>query len=125
MPAHAEPVSDLAFTPDKSKLVTGSRNGEVKVWDLTGRKMVHKIDAHQARVYAIAMSADGKRFATSGQDNVVKVWDTESGKLLREWSFELPGLTNRAFVRALAFTPNGKHLATANSNTTLFLLEVP
>jgi hypothetical protein len=32
---------------------------------------------------------------------------------------------NQPFVRALAFTPDGKQVATANGNTTAYLLDCP
>ena len=71
------------------------------------------------------MSPDGKRFATAHMDNVVKVWDVETGNELRSWDLRVPMQKNRPFVRGLAFTPDGKQVATANANTTVYLLELP
>jgi WD40 repeat protein len=71
------------------------------------------------------MSADGKRFASATEDNVVKVWETVSGKELRAWDLRAPFQRNRPFVRNLVFTPDGKHVATANANTTVYMLECP
>jgi WD40 repeat protein len=76
-------------------------------------------------VVAFAMSPDGKRFVTAGQDNVVKLWNTADGRELRKWDFRLPVLPSKPFVRNLAFSPQGKHVATANANATLYLLELP
>jgi WD40 repeat protein len=72
------------------------------------------------------MSPDGTRFATVAMDNVIKLWDRASGRELRQWDLHLPLLIEpRPFVSALAFTPDGKQLATANADTTLYLLDCP
>jgi WD40 repeat protein len=74
--------------------------------------------AHKGRIVAFAVSADGSRFATVGSDDEVKVWETATGKEVRRWDMRGP-------VRNLTFTPDGKHLATANADSTSYLLELP
>ena len=126
LPVHQEGVGDLTFTPDKKFLITGSsKDGEVKVWDLAKRTAVRTIKAHEGRITALAMAPDGSRFISVGQDNVVKLWETASGKPLRDWNFRVPTMAGGVFIRNVAFTPNGKQVATANANTTLYLLELP
>jgi WD40 repeat protein len=64
------------------------------------------------------MIDDGSRFATASiKDGEVKLWETATGKELRQWT--------RILVNSLAFSPDGKYLATANANTTVYLLECP
>ena len=115
LPAHRA-FGDLALTPNKKLLITGGDDGEVKIWDLAKRTTLHTIPAHKQKIIAFAMSTDGRRFATASQDEV-KLWDTDSGKELRQWK----GVP----IRTMAFAPGGKYLATANLNTTLYLLECP
>ncbi|HEY7429070.1 MAG TPA: WD40 repeat domain-containing protein, partial [Gemmataceae bacterium] len=127
--AHEKEIMDLALTPDKKTLVTADKNGVVKVWDLARREALHTIIAHKQKITAVAMSPDGARFATTGADNIVKLWDRATGKELRQWDLHMPVLTGngelRAFVNTLAFTPDGKHLATGNTDATLYLLDCP
>jgi WD40 repeat protein len=126
LPAHAAEVRDLALSTDRKTLVTGDIKGQVKVWDVARREAVHTLAAHKLSVAAIVLSPDGKRFATVGMDNVVKLWDTRSGKELRAWDMHRPTRgPDHPFVRSVAFTPDDKYLATANADTTLYLLECP
>src|SRR5581483_1649899 len=119
-------IMDLALTPDKKTLVTADNSGEVRIWQLPQRKLLHTIPAHKQKIVAVAMSPDGSRFATVAVDNVIKLWDRASGKKLREWDLHLPMLTEpRPFVSMMAFTPDGKQLATGNADTTLYLLDCP
>jgi WD40 repeat protein len=117
--AHMEGgISDLILTPDKKFLITGSDNGEIKIWDLARREMpVQTIKGHPKRINALAIHPDGSRFVTTGE-GVVQLWERASAKELRRWDFGSP-------VRNLAFTPDGKYVATANPNTVLYLLQVP
>ena len=71
------------------------------------------------------VSADGKYAASAGQDNVIKLWDVATGKELRRYPIAVPVQERGGFVSQLAFTPDGRHLVTANANTTLYLLDLP
>jgi WD40 repeat protein len=134
-PAHQEKIIDLVFTPDKTKLITGDATGQVKIWDLAKAQKAkaanqqpepeRTLSAHKNGVIGVAMSADGKHFATGGKDNVVRVWDTATGQEVRAWDFHIPPLPKGAFLKALVFTPDSKHVVTANANTTLYLLDLP
>jgi WD40 repeat protein len=133
-PAHEGKITDLVLTPDKKRLLTGDDAGAIKVWDLEAVRQQLKAGGpvkpertlqHPGGVAGFAMSADGSRFATAGRDNVVRAWDTAAGKELRSWDLHIPASAGLVFVRSLAFAPDGKHLATANANSTLYLLELP
>jgi WD40 repeat protein len=118
-------IADLALTPDKKTLITGAANGEIKIWDLGKRAAPqHTLKAHKQALVGFTVSADGKRFASVSMDNVVKLWSID-GKELRTWDFKVPYQLNKPYVRGIFFTPDGKKIATANGDTTLYLLECP
>ncbi len=124
LPAHQKGFADVAFTPDRKHLLTSAADGEVRVWDLEKirpmgpRDPLHTIKAHDGRVIAFAVSPDSGRFATVGPDDVVKVFETASGKEVRNWPLRGP-------VRNLAFSADGKHVFTANADTTAYRLDLP
>lgn len=118
-------VAALAFTPDGKTLIVGAGTGEVKLFDVVRRQVLHTLKGHTQRVQYAVVSPDGKRCATTGMDNVVKLWDMAEGKELRSWNMRQPYDEHYSFVGQMAFTPDGRHLLTANSNTTLYVLELP
>ena len=63
-----------------------------------------------------------RAIGTGPDTSIVVVRD---GLDLRQWDFKYPLQDNHWFVHGLAFTPDGKGLATANANTTVYLLECP
>ena len=109
---HSDSVNGVAFSPDGSKLVTGSSDKTIKLWDLKTGKVVATGKDHSDAVWGVAWSADGKRIASCGADKSVKIWDALSLKRL----FTLSG--HEDVVNSADFSPDSKSLVTASSDMT-------
>jgi WD40 repeat protein len=67
-------VRSVAFSPDGKRLVSGSEDHTVKIWDVDGQRELTTLYGHTDAVYCVAFSPDGKALATSGKDRAVKLW---------------------------------------------------
>jgi WD40 repeat protein len=79
---------------------------------LRSKSLSHKptvFAEHKGGVTALALSLDDSLMAScaEGEDYVIKLWDARAGGLIKE----LPG--HEAWVNCLAFSPDGKTLASA------------
>ena len=116
---HQAMVWSAAFSPDGSRLATGSL-GELRLWDVaTGRPLTTLI-GHNSWVTALAFSPDG-RYLASASVQEVWVWDAVTGKRI----LQLSG--HPQWVSSLAFSPDSKVLATGGgaSDYAIRLFEIP
>jgi WD40 repeat protein/serine/threonine protein kinase len=100
-------VCSVAVTPDGRRIVTGSEDGSVKIWDAArGRKLQEITDAYIGRAFYLAVTPDGQRLVT-GEGPTLRIWDVESGRQLQE----ITGPTDGE-VGSLVVTPDGQRIIT-------------
>ncbi len=71
-------ISAMAFSPDGSRFVTGSRDGQVKLWEPSSCTELLTIQGHDAEINGIAWRFDGQQWVTVGDDGKIKVWDAST-----------------------------------------------
>jgi WD40 repeat protein/serine/threonine protein kinase len=125
-------VNDVAFCSDGRTLAAvgdaqaprgiggPAPKATVHLWDLeTARETVW--EGHTYDVHALAFSPTAPLIATCGEDGTVRLWD-QTGSTPAVWSIG-PGPFGGP-VRSVAFTPDGRYVATANANGLVYLLRV-
>ncbi|TAH25705.1 MAG: WD40 repeat domain-containing protein [Cytophagales bacterium] len=81
---HKNSVFSLAYSPDGSFLLSGSRDAAIKIWQsATQYQLKHSIPAHLFAVNDIAYNAKGNLFATASMDKTIKIWNSENFRLLK------------------------------------------
>jgi WD40 repeat protein len=74
-------INVITILPDGKKMLSGSADGKIKIWDTDSKKLLGTVDAgHKGGVTAIATDPKGKTIFTAGTDGKVKVWDAETKK---------------------------------------------
>jgi WD40 repeat protein len=64
----------VAFSPDGTRVVTGSWDNTARLWDAATGMVVATLAGHTGAVEAAAFSPDGTRVLTGSQDNTARVW---------------------------------------------------
>ncbi len=71
--SHGELVVSFALDPSGSVVVTGSRDGIVRVGPVSGESP-HWLVGHAGRVFAVAVSPDGRWIASGADDGTIRLW---------------------------------------------------
>ncbi len=102
---HERGVVTVVYSPDGTRLASGSREGTIQVWDAKTGEPVHEMTGLSG-LTELAFSPDGTLLASAGEGNVVTLWDVASGSEdCRLTGFRWP-------VQSVAFSSDGKLLAT-------------
>ena len=81
---HEGAVKTAVFSPDGTRVVTGSSDNTVKIWNADNGREITVADAkHDDSVVDVTFSSDGSRFLTRSLDRTVRLWEGNSGALTR------------------------------------------
>jgi WD40 repeat protein len=144
---HQGNVRAVAFAPDGRSVASGGFGGVIRLWDVqTGKG--RQLGQHRRMVWGVAFSPNGKMLVSAGKDDPVRLWDVAGGRQIREFErlqtrlprkkegfamfgkdgklkkFVEKDLGRSRGVQSVCFSPDGRTLATAEDDHSVFLWEV-
>lgn len=109
---HSKAVNAVAFSPDGLRIVSGSFDNTLRLWDaVNGQSIGSPLEAHTDPVLAVAVSHDGKYIISGSLDGTIRIWDGNNGRVLG------PAFKGHSqSVGSLAFKPNGRQFASGSAH---------
>jgi WD40 repeat protein len=109
MRGHTNWVNGVVHLADGRRIITGSSDGSLRLWDLESGAQIGKEwrDQNNA-VSSMALSPNGKTIATGSIDGSVRLWDVETRKVILKWT----GHIN--VVCALCWSADGERVASGS-----------
>ncbi|QRV79031.1 WD40 repeat-like protein [Ceratobasidium sp. AG-Ba] len=78
--SHEDVVSAVAISCDGRKIVSGSLDKKLYIWDAdTGAQIGEALIGHSGSVTSVAYSPDGRRIVSGSEDGTVRIWDANTG----------------------------------------------
>ncbi|MBF2079649.1 MAG: serine/threonine protein kinase [Synechococcales cyanobacterium T60_A2020_003] len=121
---HPSSVNAIAFSPDGSRLLTGSQDRVARLWDSQKGTLVNYF-VHDRSVVAVAFSPTGAYLATATgsplplhQTHTVFLRDGKTGEIVFQ-------ATHSAGITDIAFSADGQRLASASFDHTASVWDVP
>ena len=117
-------ILSVAFSLEEKLLAAGRRDGRIWLWDFESSKFennnpqifeLYKNNNYfQKELFSVALSCDGSKLAAGGSEGF-QIWDVCNSSKYPINQKKTSG------VRAIAFSPDGKMLASGNDNRTIQL----
>ena len=74
---HSDSVRSIAYSPDGTKIVSGSYDETIKIWDANTGKCLKTLEGHLSFVESVAFSPDGTKIISGSSDHTIKIWVEE------------------------------------------------
>ncbi|KAF8841629.1 WD40 repeat-like protein [Paxillus ammoniavirescens] len=109
---HKRRVTCVCFYPDEGKLVSGSADRTLRIWDReTGAVKV--LGGHTDWVREVDVSRDGKMVVSGSDDKTVRIWEEGS----KDATHVLQGHNNSVY--SVAFSPDSSRVVSGSSDDTM------
>ena len=133
---HEGEIKSIAYSPNGKMIASAGQDETVRLWDSRTGENLAILSGHSGLVAAVAFSSDSKQLFSGSIDATVRLWSAETRKQI--WSTDTPQTRMQTpmvrnifgfetapgpfdtlafrWVLAVAYSPNGKLLASSGSS---------
>lgn len=115
---HLGRVNTVAFSPDNQRVVTGSEDNSLVVWDAGTLREIVRFEAHQAPVSCATWFPDGRYLVSGSHDHSIRIWDAVNAQEL----FSIR--SRRGRIAAMTISADGRTIVSGNQDGTATIWDV-
>ena len=103
-------IMAVAFSRDGKRIVSGSDDKSVRVWDASTGVELKELKGHTSWVNSVAFSRDGMQIVSGSYDESVRVWDASTGVEFKELNGHM------SWVNSVAFSRDGMQIVSGSDD---------
>jgi WD40 repeat protein len=131
----AKSFTCVAFSPDSRRIVSGSKDGIIRLWDVSRATVLSSFFGHEASVTSVAFSSNGTQIVSAAQDKTIRTWHIGTSGQLTMIQPEDPGVFSSIWtsehghqviygVKAVGFTADGQFITSLSISGTDFQFSI-
>jgi WD40 repeat protein len=106
-------VFTVSWNHDSSKIVSGSLDKTIKIWDAVSGESLNTLEGHFESVSSVSWNHDSSKIVSGSYDETIKIWDAVSGELLNT----LLGHSHR--VRSVSWNHDSSKVVSGSRDKTI------
>lgn len=103
LPGHENGTGVSQFLKDDTLLVSGGKDGHIRLWNWQEERLLDAIPAHNFAIYDLQLTTD-QRLITASRDKTIKVWHADSLEFVQK--IDAKGKGHKHSVNALHLAEN-------------------
>ncbi|KAE9395765.1 YVTN repeat-like/Quino protein amine dehydrogenase [Gymnopus androsaceus JB14] len=112
LPGHTHYIRSVAFSPDNTKIVSGSNDGTARVWNAITGEPCCILGGHEDWIRSVSFSPDGAKIVSGSDNGTIRVWDTVTGNQIYILK------THTDYIRSVTFSPDNSKIVSGSDDKT-------
>ncbi|KAI8335988.1 WD40-repeat-containing domain protein [Choanephora cucurbitarum] len=77
-------IRSVSFSPDGKFLATGAEDKQIRIWEISKKRIRGILSGHEQDIYSLEFSRDGRILVSGSGDRTARIWDWQSIRCLHE-----------------------------------------